>query len=487
MRRVRIALALGLGLALAVPAVVAQRGAAKPQTQPSTRTQQQPQEQQPAGGQAPSGASLAFSGAPSIQEIQAQQRACEARKPPRKAKGTISESTYKRMERIIDAIGKGEYAESEKKLAELNESARGDYEKAIVLQTLGFVYASQNKEAQAIKTFEGALATNALPQQVHEQMMFNIAQLYIADDKWDKGMEQLNAYLAESCNPIPDAHVLLASVYAEKKRFRDSLKQVDLALVKAKTPREPWLQLKLALHYELKEFPRCAEVLVHLVAMVPTKEDYWKQLSGILFEVRKDPDALAVLALAERRGYINEETEYRNLSNMYMFLQIPLKAAGVLQRGIDQKQVPGTEKNWESLANAWLLAREYDKAEAAMKHAAAASEKGELYKRLGQIQIENENWKEALASLQKAQQKGGLKEPGETAFLIGVCAVELKQWKTADAALRKAMEFEKTSKIAGEWLNHLQAEYAFYNPPEAEKPETPEGENTTPPPETSTN
>src|SRR6185295_10845644 len=53
------------------------------------------------------GAGLTFSGAPTLKELQAQAKACEARKPPRKAKGTISESTYKRLERIIDAIGKG--------------------------------------------------------------------------------------------------------------------------------------------------------------------------------------------------------------------------------------------------------------------------------------------------------------------------------------------------------------------------------------------
>lgn len=429
-------------------------------------------------------AEIEFSGAPSIDAIRAQQRACEARKPPRKSKGTISESAYRKLERIIDAIGKGEYAESEKKLIELSQSARGDYEKAIVLQTLGFVYASQNKEAQGIKTFEAALATNALPQQIHEQMMFNIAQLYVATDKLDKGMQQLNAYLQESCNPLPDAHIMLASVYAEKKQFREALKQVDLALVKAGAGKESWLQLKLALHYELAEYARCAEVLLYLVALVPDKEQYWKQFSSILFQIKKDPDALAVLALADRKGYITKEAEYRNLSNMYMYMQIPLKAAQVLQRGLENKQVEPTEKNLESLANAWLVAREYDEAEEAMKRAAAASDKGELYKRLGQIQIEQEDWKGALTSLQKAKQKGGVKEPGELSFLIGVVAVELKQWKVADAALREAMQHEKTAKQAAQWLNHLQAEYAFYNPPEAEAPE---GDAATEPAETQTN
>ena len=407
------------------------------------------------------GSGMAFSGGPTLEQIKAEQKACEVRKPPRKAKGTITESTYKRMERIIDAIGKGQYAESEPKLQELATNARGDYEKAIILQTLGFVYASENKSGQAIKAFQDAIGTGALPQQVHEQMMFNIAQMYVADDKMQAGIKALNDYLAESCNPLPDAHILLASTYADQKQWQNALKQIDLALVKAKQPKETWLQLKLALHYELKEMAKCAEVLVYLVAMAPHKEDYWKQLSGILFEIKKDPEALAVLGLAERRGYMTKEADFRNLANMYMFMQIPLKAARVLEHGMELKQVEASEKNLESLANAWLMSREYDKAEVAMKKAAAASNKGELYKRLGQVQIENEKYKDALDSFQKAQAKGGVKDPGELAFLIGVCAVELKQWKTADAALRQAMQHDKTARMAEQWLAHLQDEQQY--------------------------
>jgi tetratricopeptide (TPR) repeat protein len=432
---------------------------------------------QPAIGQEDPGlgSGLQFQGAPTMQEIVAQQRACEARKPARKSAGALTEATYRRLERITDQIAKNQYAEAETKLTDLLQGTRSDYEKAIILQTLGFVYASTKREMQAVKVFEQAVATNSLPQQVHEQMLFNIAQLYVADDKWEQGVEKLNAYLAEACNPNPDAHVLLASVNAEKKRWRDALKQVDLALIKAKAPKEAWLQLKLALHYELKEMPRCAEVLVHLVALNPIKEDYWKQLSGILFEIKKDPEALAVLALAERRGYTDEEREYRNLANMYMYMQIPLKAATLLERGLAQKQVEGTEKNYETLANAWLMAREYDRAEAAMAKAAGVSEKGELYKRLGQIQMENESWKAALESLQKAQRKGGLKDPGEAAFLTGVVAVQLKQWKTAEAALRAAMQHEKTAKMAAEWLSLLQEEVAYTTANEAaDEPEASE-------------
>jgi len=427
----------------------------------------------PAQGQEPGlGSGLTFSGAPPLQEILAQQKACEARKQPRKT-GTISELTYKRMERILVAVGKNEFTESEQKLIELSGSARGDYEKAVVHQTLAFVYAMQNKYPKAIAAYEQALATNALPQNVHEQMMFNIAQMYLSDDKYDKGLQVLNQYMQESCNPVPEAHISLGMIHADKKQWRESLKHTDLALLKSKSPKETWLQLKLALHYELKEMVRCAEVLVHLIALSPMKESYFKQLHGVLTEIKKDREALAVLALAERRGFLDEDRELRNLANMYMFMEIPLKAAGVLERGLEKKQVEASEKNLEALANAWLAAREYKKAEDAMARAAQASNKGELYKQLGQIQMENENWKGALESLQKAQKKGGLKNPGEVSFLIGVSALQLRQWKTAEAALREAMQHEKTAKMAAEWLNHLRDEYAYLNPAGSEPDDAP--------------
>lgn len=410
------------------------------------------------------GSGLTLTGAPSIQEILAQQKACEARKPQRRGAGTLGELTYRRLERIMVAVGKNEFAESEPRLIELSKSAGGEYEKAIVMQMLAYVYAMQNKHAQAIKAYEGALATGALPQQAHEQMMLNVAQLYLSLDQNEKGLQALLKYIGESCNPSPDAHILLASVYADKKRWRESLAQADLALVKVKEPKESWLQLKLALHFELREIPRCAEVLVHLIAMSPLKETYFKQLHGVLAEIQRDTEALAVLALAERRGFVDEEREYRSLSDMYMFMEIPLKAAQILDAGLTAKKVEANEKNLEKLANAWFAAREYDKAEAAMARAARASTKGEIWKQLASIQIEKEDWKGALESLKKAKQKGGNKRPGEVDFLIGVSATRLKQWKTAEEALRAAMQHEKFVKQASEWLNHMREEQAYYAP-----------------------
>ena len=77
-------------------------------------------------------------------------------------------------------------------------------------------------------------------------MIYNIAQLQISENHYDQGLKTMDQYMAESCNPLPDAHILFASVLAERKSWADALRQVDLALAKAKAPKESWLLLKLA-------------------------------------------------------------------------------------------------------------------------------------------------------------------------------------------------------------------------------------------------
>ncbi|SFF58423.1 TPR repeat-containing protein [Fontimonas thermophila] len=377
------------------------------------------------------------------------------KKKERKASGTLSEGTYRQLERIHDLIGKNKNAEALEKSQALLERVGNDYERAVVRQTMAFIYVSQNNYKAAIAAFEEALKLDALPQQPYEQMLYNVAQLYFQDGQTDRAIQSMERYFAEATTEPPaDAHILLASAYADRKRFADALPQVDKALAKVKEPKESWLQLKLALHYELKQFPQCAEVLLRLVSLVPAKEDYWKQLSSILFEIQKDRESLAVLALADRQGFLDTEGELRNLANIYLLLNIPYKAAQILERGLEQKILKADEKTLQLLGDAWTMAREYDKAEAALKRAAAISDSGEIYYRLGQIYIEDERWKDALEVLPKAQAKG-IKKMGDAAYLEGVAAFQAGNRKRAVEALRKAQGYDESRNNATQWLNHI--------------------------------
>lgn len=377
-------------------------------------------------------------------------------KKQRKASGTLSEGTYRQLERIHELIGKNRNGEALEKGQALLGRVSGDYEKAMVYQTMGFIYGSQNNFKQAIAMFEQAVSLEALPQQPYEEMLYNLGQMYYANDQHEKALVTLERFMAETSQPIkPEAHILVGSIYAEKKRFREALGHVEKAIAGAKTaPKESWLQLKLALHFELKEWAQCAEVLVSLISLVPAKEDYWKQLHSVFFEIKRDQEALATLAIAERQGFVKKENEVRNLANVYFLLDIPYKAGEVLQKGLDQKVLQADEKTLTTLADAWMASREYERAEAVLKRAAQISSKGDIYFRLGQIYVEDEKWKPALESLGKALEKGATKA-GDAYFLAGVAAFNAGDPDRALGYLQKATGYEETRKNAVDWMGHV--------------------------------
>lgn len=374
---------------------------------------------------------------------------------PDKAQSDMSESAYNGLEAAMDYMSKKKYNEAIEKLSKLAESG-SDYEKALMNYNLGFAHSSKNDYASAVKAFSKALSFNTLPRSQAEPLQFNLGQLYIIAGQHDEGIKTLQSYIETACGSVTaEAHIFLANALSEKKRYKEALPQIDLAISKAGTPKELWLQMKLAISYELKDYPACAQALVQLIGMLPDKPDYWRQLSSLFYEMKKDTESVAVLALAERQGYVDKPNEIKNLYSVYMALELPLKAGTLLQDAIDKKKIPGDEKNLESIADAWINARETVKAEATLKKLASMSEKGDYYFKLGGMYGDDEKWKDSKEMLEKALEKGGLKRPGEAWMRLAVAHYSMKNVPGAIAALQKAVTFEDSRKQASEWLRAL--------------------------------
>jgi tetratricopeptide (TPR) repeat protein len=171
--------------------------------------------------------------------------------------------------------------------------------------------------------------------------------------------------------------------------------------------------------------------------------------------MKRDTESVAVLALAERQGYIEKPNEIKNLYSVYMMLELPFKAGTLMQDAIDKKKIPLDEKNLESMADAWINARESAKAEVTLKKLASMSEKGDYYFKLGGMYGDDERWKESKEMLEKALEKGSLKRPGEAWMRLAVADYSLKNVQGAISSLQKAMTFDESRKQASEWLRAL--------------------------------
>ncbi|MDR3415303.1 MAG: tetratricopeptide repeat protein [Nevskia sp.] len=381
--------------------------------------------------------------------------AAAAQKP-----ATISDDVFDDLKKATELLGQKKLDEA---IAILNgvTDKGGDYDKALVNYNLGVSYSEKNDYANSAKSFAKALSYHALPVQQNEQLKYNAGQLYVASGNLDEGIKLLQSYVGNSCNKVTaDAHMFLANALTQQKRFPEALQEVNVVMSKAKVPKESWLLFQLGIQYEMKDYNACADTLIHLISVAPGKSDYWKQLSGVLLQANDQERATAVLAMAQQSGLLEKPEDIRNLYSTYMMIGEPLKAARLVDGAIAANKLPSDEKTLEMVSDAWINARETDKAEDTLKKLAGMADRGEYYFRLGAMYGDQERWKESREMLQHALDKGGLKRPGDAWFRIAVADYGTSDIKGAISALQKAATYEESKQQATEWLHTLQGQPA---------------------------
>ena len=69
------------------------------------------------------------------------------------------------------------------------------------------------------------------------------------------------------------------------------------------------------------------------------------------------------------KDMLEKHDELLRIAQLYLFYEVPYKAALILEKELESGRIKDEEKNWEQLANAWLSAREWKKAIPPLKKA----------------------------------------------------------------------------------------------------------------------
>ena len=377
----------------------------------------------------------------------------------------LDEQTWKRMNDIYEDIGDENYDTAYQKLISMEERARGsDYLKAIIQQLLGQVQWAREDFDSALKYFEEAVRMDALPDNTHYSLMYQIAQLYYMKERYNDALKSLDVWFCKApAEKIKSsAWVLKASIYAAQENWREVIPAIEQAISMEEEPKEAWYTLKLAAHFELEQKPEARDTLKILIKHWPGKKVYWVQLSNIYFQLEDDAEALAVIALAHRKGLLDKQTDYLYLSNLYSLREVPYKSAAVLEEGIEKGIVEASEKHWTMVADSWYNAEEMEKALVAYEKAGTAAEDGKIDLRRGYILIDMERWDDARDALQAAIDKGGISErqTGEAHLMVGMAEFNLGNYDDASAAWGRASRFDSARKSAEQWMAHLREERA---------------------------
>jgi tetratricopeptide (TPR) repeat protein len=227
------------------------------------------------------------------------------------------------------------------------------------------------------------------------------------------------------------------------------------------------MQLVLALYIQQERWSDAVPLLKRLIAADPGRKTYWVQLSSVYGQIEDYAEALATMQLAYEGGLLTEDSEFRRLSDLLMFNDVPYRGGMVLEAAMADGEVARDQQAYEKLANCWIAAREFDKAIEPLETAADMSRNGDLFVRLGEVHMQRERWSEAATALRSGINKGGLRDTRNAQFLLGVALFSLERYEDARPQFERALESQTLGDSARSYLQLVDARL------EAEAPEEP--------------
>ena len=323
------------------------------------------------------------------------------------------------------------------------DSSLTDPDKAQMYYYFAYIDSINDDIKSAKKNYKKFLSIDDADPRLKSNVISMLGQLSYAEGSYKTAIDYMEQWIAMETNPSSLGFDIIAASYWQLKDKKKALKFSKRALCVAKAnkskPKESTYNLLIALYNENQRIKDMLPLFEELVRFYPKKR-YWTQLSGVYGELKQEKKQLSALEAAHDQRLLDKENEYVSLYQLLMRAEAPLKAAKVIQYGIEKEFVKENEKHLKYLAQGWHMAQELDKAEPVYEKAAIKSEEGELYVFLGQIYLATDRYKKAKQALQLGLKKGKLKDPVTVNILLGQVAYELQDFEDATKFFRTAID-----------------------------------------------
>ena len=146
------------------------------------------------------------------------------------------------------------------------------------------------------------------------------------------------------------------------------------------------------------------------------------------------------------------------LAQLYRFHQVPYKAAVLLEQAIANGTVIASEKSLEALAQAYVAAKEDEKALPVLTKASEIADTGKFDVQLAQAYLNLERWQAAIASANKALLRGDISREGDMYLVIGMAKFNLQAFDESLIAFTQAQKISKSAKTAKQWFHYVERE-----------------------------
>lgn len=366
-------------------------------------------------------------------------------------KAEMSSKEQRDLSKATDLVNDGNNDEALPLIEKALSNAKiGPYAHAFAQQLLGRVYWDQEKEDQAIAATAKAIELDALPNNAHFSLMYQLAQMQVQTEKYPDALATIARYEKETGKESAELFALKGNIYYRLDKFQEAIDMMKRAVSATDEPNESWNQILMASLFELDQYDEAAKIVQAQLAKKPSDIKLIKQLATIYVNADKYPQAIEVLSKAKSEGLITKAEDYIQLTKLYANADKPKDAATNLKEGIDKGIVPSDFDSNKLLGDVCSQAEDDPCAIDAYTKASAQAKDGNIDYQLGYMLYYAERGAEAKAALERAIQKGGLHQEGETYVLLGDIESYAGNDAAAMAAWTKALAFPSAKEMAAQ-------------------------------------
>jgi tetratricopeptide (TPR) repeat protein len=291
------------------------------------------------------------------------------------------------------------------------EAKATPYDRAQAAYFASYAAINADDQAKAITYGMRALTENALSNEIHFQLMQNIAQMHLQGDQYNEALALADRFIAET-RIADDSKIqaLRGNALYRLERFPEAIEALKKAVamaeqIAAKTPGDKKAQLNLATVYAQAEQPEKAAAVFERL-----------RTAGLLTD-EKDYE-MGYRLLATLDGRERDTIAFIN---------------GGLEKGILKPSAP----LYAVLGQSYYYSEQVPQAIEAWGKGAPLAKDGEMYLNLAKVTSQEERWAESTAAARQALAKG-VRKPGDAWIVIAIAAQEAGDKAGQIAAFREA-------------------------------------------------
>lgn len=362
-----------------------------------------------------------------------------------------SKSVAKRLAKLFDLQQDGKNDEVIAGADELlaNGSANA-FDRSNAAYLAGYAWMAKDTDSytHAIEYLQRALSENGLSNNTHYQVMLQVAQMQLSEEKYADAEATAEKFLAETKSNDPRALALQGNALYRLERYQDSVDVLKKVLASSDKPDDNLVRLLIANYLELNKPQEAAAVIEGLLARKPDDKALMQNLASVYQQADQDAKAGQVIDRMRAAGMLTESKDYEVAYRLLANIEGREKdAVALIQEGFAKGILQPNYDAYAYLGNAYYAQDQVPQAIDAWAKAAPLAKDGEMYLNLAKLQASEERWADAKASANQALAKG-VKRKGDAWIVIGRAEYGMGNKNAVLSAYREAAKYPETKKAA---------------------------------------